>query len=143
MVPCQIPDEKLFQPIAAGFAHYPKTDFKFMLGSVTSVDVESRKLQVATHDAQVKALQYDPLVLATGWRTREDTPLKSIRSNGATKTAIYKLQAQIKSAKNVVIVGGRGNWRRDSWRIGIRVRTRKTVILVSLYCIRHDILFQY
>ena len=52
LVPGQLTDEKLFQPIAAGFDQYPAGQFEFILASTESLDVESKAVQISSSDGR-------------------------------------------------------------------------------------------
>lgn len=131
VVPGQIPDDKLFQPIAAGFSHYPAGQFEFVLGSVEGVDVEAKKLKLsgATGD---RTLDYDFLILGTGSSTKGDAPYKSVGTTEATRDALHNVQLRIKQAKTIVLAGAGPTGVETAGELAYEYGQNKEVILVSL-----------
>lgn len=46
LIPGQISDGKLFQPIAGGFSQYGFGTFKFVLGTATDIDIGGRESHI-------------------------------------------------------------------------------------------------
>jgi apoptosis-inducing factor 2 len=131
LLPEQIPDDKLFQPIAAGFAHYPAGQFEFVLGTATGIDVEAKQLKISGPAAKETKLDYDFLILGTGSNTKGDTPFKSIGSTESTKNALHEFQARVKNAKTIVVVGAGPTGVEISGELGFEYGKGKQIILVS------------
>ncbi|RFU80885.1 apoptosis-inducing factor 2 [Trichoderma arundinaceum] len=131
LLPGQISDEQLFQPIAPGFAHYQKGQVEFLLASATGIDIDGKKLEIVSHDGKVSTIEYNYLVLATGSRTRADTPFKSMGSTEATKEALHELQEQINNAENIVIIGGGATGIETAGEIAFEYGQDKKVALIS------------
>src|ERR1700710_657364 len=75
IVPGQLTDEQLFQPIASGFSQYSANQFEFVVAAATGLNFDAKKVEVSGSSGN-NVLDYDYLVLATGSHTREDTPFK-------------------------------------------------------------------
>lgn len=101
VVPGQITDDKLFQPIAAGFNKYPSSQFEFILAKAESVDFESKTVGITGGEV----LDYDDLIIATGSRTTNHTPFKGLENTEDTKNALHTFQSEVTKAKNIVIAG--------------------------------------
>ncbi|KAI1170088.1 hypothetical protein F4777DRAFT_145876 [Nemania sp. FL0916] len=131
LIPGQISDKQLFQPIAPGFAHYPKGQVEFILATATGIDVDGKKLEITTPSDQIQSIGYDYLLLATGSRTLVDTPFKSRGSTEATKKALREAQAQIKRAKNIVVVGGGPTGVETAGELAFEYGQKKKITLIS------------
>lgn len=128
IVPGQFSDDKLFQPIATGFDKYPASQFEFILAAAESLDVDAKKVELSGQ----QMLDYDFLILATGSRTKDGTPLKGMGSTEATKDTLHKFQAQIKKAKTIVLAGGGVTSIELAGEVAYEYGRQKEVILVSL-----------
>lgn len=130
ILPGQIPDDKLFQPIAAGFSHYPKGQFEFILGSATGIDVEANQLEISKSDIKTTKLDYDYLILGSGSKAKEGLPLKSLGSTNATKTALHDFQERVGKAKTIVVVGAGPTGVEIAGELGFLYGKTKRVVLV-------------
>ena len=101
VVPGQLTDEKLFQPIAAGFSRYPSSQFEFVLAKAESLDTEAKTVGITGGET----LNYDYLILATGSRTKNHTPFKGLESTEETRDALHDFQSEVTKSKNIVIAG--------------------------------------
>lgn len=108
IIPGEIPDDKLFLPIAAAFQHYSSEEFEFVLGAAQSIRTHDNTVEVKLNNGTTSELQYDQLVIATGSRLKSDLPLKPIGSHEATFAAWKALQTQVHNATSI-IVGGAGS----------------------------------
>jgi hypothetical protein len=135
LVPGQLTDEKLFQPIAAGFNRYPASQFEIILASAESLDVEAKKVGISGSTGN-QTLDYDFLVLATGSHTKGDTPFKGLGSTEATKDALHDFQARVKKAKSIVIAGAGVTGVEAAGELGFEYGRQKEIILVSLNVLR-------
>lgn len=139
ILPGQLADDQLFQPIAAGFKKYNDYQFEFILAHATSVDVSGRtvaisvtdRLSDATADAVEQiVLEYDHLILATGSRTINDTPLKGLGSTDKTKAALHDFQGRIEKAKIIVVAGGGVTGVEVAGELGFQYGRIKEILLV-------------
>ncbi|KAI8625188.1 hypothetical protein F5Y19DRAFT_274788 [Xylariaceae sp. FL1651] len=131
VLPGQISDEELFQPIAAGFARYPADQFEFILASATGIDVDGKKLEISGPDGQSRHIEYDYLILGTGSRTKADTPFKSRGSTEATREALHAYQKQIKQAKKIVVVGAGPTGVETAGELAFEYGRGKEIVLIS------------
>jgi hypothetical protein len=131
IIPGQLTDDQLFQPIAAGFSNYPTGRFEFKLASAEHVNFEAKTVQISSPEG-MKILNYDYLVLATGTRINGNVPLKGLGSTEATKTALYDFQAQIGRANTIVIAGAGVTGVEVAGELGFEYGEQKEIVLVSL-----------
>lgn len=132
VVPGQLADEAVFQPIEPGFAQYGADKFEFVLGSATELDVQGKNIQVAGADGNERTIGYDYLVIGTGSRTAVDGPFKSSGSTEATVQALHDFQARVKDAKSIVIVGAGATGIETAGELAYEYGKSKQVTLVSL-----------
>jgi NADH dehydrogenase FAD-containing subunit len=131
IIPGQISDEQLFKPIAPGFAKYSADQFEFVVGSAESLDVEARKVIVSGADKK-RAIDYDYLVLATGSRTKDPSPLKALESTEDTKAALQAFRSQIEKSETIVVAGAGVTGVEVAGELGCEYRGRKKIILVRV-----------
>lgn len=127
IIPGQIEDEKLFQPISAGFDHYPAGRFEFIVGSAESLDVDAKTVTISNN---IK-LGYDFLILATGTKAKGDVPFKGMGSTEATMDAMHDFQAKVAKAKTIVICGTGSTGVEVAGELGFEYGNTKEIILVS------------
>lgn len=130
LVPGQLTDEKLFQPVASGFNKYPASQFEFILASAESLDVEAKKVRISGSSGD-KELDYDYLILATGSHTEGGTPFKGLGSTEATRDALHGLQARVKEAKTIVVAGAGVTGTETAGELGFEYGRLKKIVLVS------------
>ena len=130
IVPGQLTNEELFQPIADGFNRYPASQFEFILASAESLDVEAKTVEISGSTGN-GSLDYDFLVLATGSRTKADTPFKGLGSTETTKDALRDFQARVEKAKTIVIAGAGVTGVEAAGELGFEYGRQKEIILVS------------
>jgi NADH dehydrogenase FAD-containing subunit len=129
IVPGQLKDDQIFQPIAEGFNQYPAGQFKFILGSAISLDVDAKSVGISTSTGN-ETLQYDFLILATGSQTKGHTPFKGLASTAATKDALHELQGHVKKAKTIVIAGAGVTGCETAGELAFEYEGQKKIILV-------------
>jgi NADH dehydrogenase FAD-containing subunit len=133
-----VPDEKIFVPIAEGFRQYPKGVFEFVLGTATGVDATSKVVSVSVASGEGQpgekkiAVAYDTLVLCTGSDTKVATPFKSRGSTQATKSALHEYQRLVKAAKTILVVGAGPTGVETAGELAFEFGTAKKIILVRL-----------
>ncbi|KAH7391751.1 hypothetical protein BKA66DRAFT_25789 [Pyrenochaeta sp. MPI-SDFR-AT-0127] len=104
IIPGQLTDEQLFQPIANGFDHYSTGNFEFIQGSADSMDLEGQNMVIDSSGGKM-ILHYDFLIVATGTRMREMVPFKGIGSTEQTKELLHDFQKKVQNAKTIVVAG--------------------------------------
>ncbi|MCJ1387733.1 hypothetical protein MMC18_000576 [Xylographa bjoerkii] len=127
LVPGQLADEKLFQPITAGFSKYPATQFKFILAKAESLDVEAKTVGISGN----QTLDYDYLILATGSHTKGEAPFKGLGTTEETKDALHDIQAQVAEAKTIIIAGAGVTGVEAAGELAFEYGRAKEVILIA------------
>ncbi|KAL2825079.1 putative apoptosis-inducing factor [Aspergillus cavernicola] len=146
-----VPDTDIFAPIKDGFKKYSDKEFEFVLGEVVGVDVSGKVLGVAggaggsntngtetervngnrTKKSSEREISYDTLILCTGSDTKVATPFKSRGSTEATKEALHALQASIKAAKTILVVGGGSTGVETAGELAFEYKDKKKIILAT------------
>ncbi|KAF3770881.1 FAD/NAD(P)-binding domain-containing protein [Cryphonectria parasitica EP155] len=98
-------DDKLFYPIAPGFAKYPSGKFEFVLGTAEALDTTSKIVAVRTTEGAAREIPYHTLVIATGTSAKEDMPFKTISTTEHTRDVLRDWQHRIEAAKSIVVAG--------------------------------------
>ncbi|KAH8892884.1 FAD/NAD(P)-binding domain-containing protein [Thozetella sp. PMI_491] len=130
ILPGEIPDEQLFQPIADGFKQYPAGKFELIVASAESLDVKAKKVVTTSHRGESKTLTYDILILATGSRASGGMPLKGLGTTEATKNAFHELQSQISNSKTIVIAGAGVTGCEIAGELGYKYGKQKEIVLL-------------
>lgn len=105
IVPGQIKDEQLFQPLAAAFERYPKDSYEIVVGSAGKVDTTSKTVLVSLPGSD-RTLNYDQLVIATGSRcTTSSVPWKNLDTYDETVSLLDSTRERVQAAKHVVVAG--------------------------------------
>ena len=128
VVPGQLADEKLFQPIAAGFSKYPARQFEFILAKAESLDVKAKTVGISGG----KTLDYDYLILATGSHTRGHTPFKGLGTTEETRDALHDFQLEVTKSKTIVVAGGGVTGVEAAGELAFEYGREKKIILVGL-----------
>ncbi|PSR90806.1 putative FAD binding protein [Coniella lustricola] len=100
-------EDKLFYPIAPGFAKYPADRFEFVIGKATGLDSASKTV-TSSNDNETQThrqIPYDILVIATGSSARDHMPWKTLSSTQETKDAFNNLRKEIQAAETIVVAG--------------------------------------
>lgn len=131
LVPGQLSEDELFRSIPQGFEQYGDR-FDFVLGSVATVDPESRTVKVVgDDDAREVEIEYDTLVLATGARTEKESPFKSTGSTEGLKRALRDYHSRIEKADTIAVVGGGTTGVETAGELADMYGSEKKIILVS------------
>lgn len=128
VVPGQLADAKLFEPIAAGFSKYSAKQFEFILAKAESLDVGVKTVGISGGGT----LDYDYLIIATGSRTRERTPFKGLGTTEETRDALHDFQAEVKKSKTIVIAGAGVTGVEAAGELAYEYGQKKKIILVRL-----------
>ncbi|MCJ1400479.1 hypothetical protein MMC11_003685 [Xylographa trunciseda] len=127
VVPGQLADEKLFQPIAAGFSKYPARQFEFILAKAESLDVEAKTVGISGGET----LDYDYLILATGSHTKGDTPFKGLGTTEETRDALHNFQSEVTKSKTIVIAGAGVTGVEAAGELAFEYGREKDLILIA------------
>ncbi|KAL2076043.1 hypothetical protein VTL71DRAFT_986 [Oculimacula yallundae] len=96
---------KLFVDIAKQFEGYPKENFRFIHGSATELDHETRKVSFKLENGEVGSVSYHALVIATGASTV--SPLLGLNGDAKDLKAEWEaFRAALPTAKTIAISGG-------------------------------------
>ncbi|KAJ0421546.1 putative apoptosis-inducing factor [Aspergillus carlsbadensis] len=132
----EVPDEKIFVPIAEGFRRYSQKQFEFVLGSAIGVDGGSKVVTVSAGEGESSEketieISYDVLVICTGSDTKVPTPFKSRGSTEATKAALHRYQQLVKAAKSILVVGAGPTGVETAGELAAEFGSQKKIILAS------------
>lgn len=130
LVPGRIPEEELFQPIAEGFRQYGDR-FDFLLGTATKLDHDGQTLKVVDSIGVERNLRYDVLVLATGARTKDETPFKSSGSTESVRRSLRNYHSRIGKAKTIAVVGAGTTGVETAGELAGLYGAKKKIILVG------------
>jgi NADH dehydrogenase FAD-containing subunit len=129
IIPGAIEEDKIFHSISDGFKQYSADKFEFILATAEGLDVEGKKVSVSGNNGPTD-LSYDILILATGSRTKEDTPFKGHGSHQATLDALHDYQNKVKSAKSITVVGAGATGVETAGELGYAYGNSKKITLV-------------
>ena len=128
IVPGQLADGKLFQPIAAGFSKYSARQFEFILAKAESLDFETKTVGISDG----KILDYDYLILATGSHARGHTPFKGLDTTEETRDALHDFQSEVTRSKTIVVAGAGVTGVETAGELAFEYGQEKEIILVGL-----------
>jgi NADH dehydrogenase FAD-containing subunit len=130
IIPGQIADEKLLQPIAPGFKQYRADQFEFVVGIAESLDLAGKKVTI-TSKTGTNVLSYDTLVLATGSHTKSNAPWKAQSTYEETRDQLHDYQSRVKKAASIVVVGGGSTGVETSGELGFEYGKTKKITLIA------------
>ena len=100
-----LPQDKLFVDISKVFEQYSGDRFKFLHGTATKVDKNSRTVAMVSATDETETINFHALVIATGAST--PSPLLSLNRDEVSLRDSWKSFRQaLPNAKNIVIAGG-------------------------------------
>lgn len=134
IIPGEISDVDLFEPILAGFEKY--SNFELVHGFAKRLDTRRKEVYFSNTIGE-GTLNYDILILATGSRTREPAPFKNLDSTDATRESLHAFQQSIKAAKSIVVGGAGVTGCEVAGELGYHYGREKRITLVSRQ--RHEI----
>ena len=132
VVPKQFTDGNPLRPIPAGFKQYSSSHFGLILASVKSRVVETKTVRISGGIGN-KMLDYDNLVLATGFSAEAYTSWKRQRS---TETTGYcsDIQTWVKEAHTIVVADAGLTAVEVARDWGFEYGRQNEIILVSMRC---------
>lgn len=104
LIPGQLTDEELFQPIAPGLKRYTASKVEFVVGRAEGLDFASKTVLVSSASGN-KSLGYDVLVLATGASTKAEAAFKGSGSTEEARDAVRAFRARVGKAGSIVVAG--------------------------------------
>ncbi|RFU35697.1 hypothetical protein B7463_g720, partial [Scytalidium lignicola] len=130
IVPGQIADNQIFQPIEPAFKRYPSGSFEFVLGTAKNLDPASKLVQITTYSGE-RSQPYDILVLATGSSAIGEVPWKAIGDVDESKALLHRIQDKVKSAKSIVVGGGGATGVESAGELGFEYGRSKEITLIT------------
>ncbi|KAJ8066606.1 hypothetical protein OCU04_005653 [Sclerotinia nivalis] len=130
IVPGEMPDEKVFSSIATGFKQYAADRFEFIVGAAEGLDVENKTV-VVSGDRGRSSLNYDTLILATGSRTKEDSPFKGKGTYQETLDSLHEWQSKVKNASSIYVAGAGATGVETSGELGFAYGSTKKITLIA------------
>jgi apoptosis-inducing factor 2 len=131
IVPGQITDEQLFQPLTAALERYPKESYEVVIGAAGKVDTGSKTVLVSLPGSS-QTISYDQLVVATGSRSTTSTvPWKILDSYDETVSNLDATRERVKEAKHIVVAGAGATGVEVAGELGCEYGKDKEVILLS------------
>ncbi|KAG4028627.1 hypothetical protein MFRU_020g00660 [Monilinia fructicola] len=130
IVPGGIPDEKVFSSIASGFSQYTADKFEFVVGTAEELDVENKKVAVSGESGG-SSFGYDFLILATGSRTKEDSPFKGKGSYQESLDLLHEWQSKVKDASSIYIAGAGATGVETAGELGFAYGSSKEITLIA------------
>lgn len=101
-----LPAEQIFASLDDVFKDFPASDFTFVKAAATALDATQRTVSYRKSDyLQDETLSYHALVVATGSSTHHPAFSNSTDTQ-ATMNAIKTMNKQVRSAKDIIVVGG-------------------------------------
>ncbi|KAL2678375.1 hypothetical protein Neosp_009121 [[Neocosmospora] mangrovei] len=129
IVPGQLADDKLFQPIEPGFKKYPTDSFEFVLGTATHVSPDKSIVRVQTSQETLQ-LEYTHLVVATGSSYPTRVPFTSIGTYQETIDALHDWQRKVETASTIVIAGAGPTGIETAAELAYMYGQTKSIILI-------------
>lgn len=71
IIPQQLSDDQVFQPIEKGFSSYSPSQFEFVLGTATGISIDTKELDITPASGGQRKIPYDFLILGTGSFSKE------------------------------------------------------------------------
>lgn len=103
IIPGTIPEDKLFQAIAPGFAKYGDK-FELIVATATGIDISNKQVKVYKA-GQETFISYDYLLIGTGSSTKAESPFKSRGSTDATREYVHAYQKRVGEAQSIIVAG--------------------------------------
>lgn len=134
IVPGQIADEQLFQPLTAALERYPAESYELIIGSADKVDTAAQTVRVSPSGGRLppRDLAYDQLVVATGSRsTTSSAPWKVLDSYDETVASLGAARARVAAAGHIVVAGAGATGVEVAGELGCEYGAGKEVLLLS------------
>lgn len=131
IVPGQIKDEQLFQPLSTAFERYPKESYEVIVGSAGKVDTSAKTVLITLPGSSDRTLTYDHLVLATGSRsTTSSVPWKVLDSYDETVSLLDSTRERVGAAQHIVVAGGGATGVEVAGELGFEYGKQKEITLL-------------
>lgn len=131
IVPGQIKDEQLFQPLTAAFERYPNESYEIIVGSAGKVDTGAKTVLVSLPGSSDRSLTYDHLVVATGSRcTTSNVPWKILDSYDETVSLLDSTRERVGAARHIVVAGAGATGVEVAGELGFEYGKEKEITLL-------------
>lgn len=130
IIPGEIPDSKIFEPIAPGFKQYSASQFEFIIATAESFDPEAKSVVLSAGTGS-KSINYDILILATGSHLKSPGPFKPAASTEETQEILHNFQERVKTAKSIVVAGAGATGVETAGELGFKFGLSKEIILIA------------
>ncbi|KAK3293994.1 uncharacterized protein B0H64DRAFT_418045 [Chaetomium fimeti] len=131
IIPGQITDEQLFQPLQTALSRYPAESWELVIGSASKADFGAKTVEITLPDNTTRALPYHQLVLATGARSSSpDTPWKSPGTYEETLASLHDTAARVTNAQHIVVAGAGSTGIEVAGELGYEYGKTKEIILL-------------
>lgn len=131
IIPGQIKDETLFQPLTTIFERYPAESVEIITGAAGKVDTNAKTVLVSQTGSS-RTLDYDQLVVATGARSPDSTvPWKILDSYDETVTNLDNTRERVQAANHIVVAGAGATGVEVAGELGYEFGKSKEIVLLS------------
>ncbi|KAH8884770.1 FAD/NAD(P)-binding domain-containing protein [Thozetella sp. PMI_491] len=131
IIPGQVKDEQLFQPLEAALKRYPAESWELVIGTAEASDFAAKTVEVKTAEGP-KTLSYDHLVLATGARTPgNDVPWKAVGTYESTLALLNSTAEKVKAANHIIVAGGGATGLELAGELGCEFGKTKEIVLLN------------
>lgn len=132
IIPGQITDETLFQPLSAFFDRYPGESVEIITGTADKVDTDAKTVLVTLPGSSSRTLTYDQLVVATGARSSSPAvPWKILGSYDETVSNLDSTRERVQAANHIVVAGAGDTGVEVAGELGYEFGKTKEIILLS------------
>ncbi|KAH6855741.1 hypothetical protein B0I37DRAFT_61516 [Chaetomium sp. MPI-CAGE-AT-0009] len=131
IIPGQIKDEQLFQPLQTALSRYPAESWELVIGSASAADFSAKTVEITLPDNTTRTLTYQQLVLATGARSPSpDTPWKAPGTYEETLASLHETAARVTNAKHIVVAGAGSTGIELAGELGYEYGKTKEIVLL-------------
>ncbi|KAK4157316.1 hypothetical protein C8A00DRAFT_40283 [Chaetomidium leptoderma] len=131
IIPGQIKDEDIFQPLQTALSRYPAESWELVIGSATAADFDSKTVEIQLSDKSTRTLPYDQLVLATGARcASSDMPWKAVGNYDEAINCLHEIAAKAVTAQHIVVAGAGSTGIEVAGELGYEYGKTKEIVLL-------------
>lgn len=135
IVPGQIKDEQLLQPLSAALSRYPSERYELVVGSADATDFAAKTVTVTVAETGAsRTLTYDQLVLATGARCAGDAGAVPWKASGSHDDVVRTLRTtaeRVAAASHIVVAGGGSTGVEVAAELGFEYGKTKEIVLLT------------
>ncbi|KAH6634532.1 hypothetical protein B0J18DRAFT_22833 [Chaetomium sp. MPI-SDFR-AT-0129] len=132
IIPGQLKDEDILQPLEKAFSRYPVANYELVIGTATAADFDKKTVEIVLPDGSVTHTPYDQLVLATGARTSDpESPWKASGTYKDVVESLHSIAARVGEAKHIVVGGGGSTGIEVAGELGYEYGKTKEIVLLT------------